>query len=154
MKKEKIKKHKLLLRHLTAEDYPQLAEMMDRVYDNLGGAWQKDQYISQVTRFPEGQIGIEDNGMLVAAAFSMIVDYAKFGDNHTHNQITGNGYLTHHTLEGDTLYGVDIFVHPSLEGCDWGGVYMMPVKKYVAILTCGASLPVAAYRAMPNMQTV
>ncbi|MDD2738537.1 MAG: hydrolase, partial [Methylomonas lenta] len=67
MKKEKIKKHKLLLRHLTAEDYPQLAEMMDRVYDNLGGAWQKDQYISQVTRFPEGQIGIEDNGMLVAA---------------------------------------------------------------------------------------
>ncbi|OAI15936.1 hydrolase [Methylomonas lenta] len=120
MKKEKIKKHKLLLRHLTAEDYPQLAEMMDRVYDNLGGAWQKDQYISQVTRFPEGQIGIEDNGMLVAAAFSMIVDYAKFGDNHTYNQITGNGYLTHHTLEGDTLYGVDIFVHPKSRGLRLG----------------------------------
>ncbi len=129
MKKEKIKKHKLLLRHLTAEDYPQLAEMMDRVYDNLGGAWQKDQYISQVTRFPEGQIGIEDNGMLVAAAFSMIVDYAKFGDNHTYNQITGNGYLTHHTLEGDTLYGVDIFVHPKSRGLRLGRRLYDPRKE-------------------------
>ncbi|MGR8931437.1 MAG: GNAT family N-acetyltransferase [Gammaproteobacteria bacterium] len=120
MKKEKIKKHKLLLRHLTLEDYRQLAELMDRVYDNLGGAWKKEQYVSQVTRFPEGQIGIEDNGILVAAAFSMIVDYAQFGDNHTYTQITGNGYLTHHTLEGDTLYGVDIFVHPKSRGLRLG----------------------------------
>lgn len=120
MAKEKSKKHKLLLRHLTLEDYPQLADMMDGVYNNLGGAWTEDQYVAQLTRFPEGQIGIEDNGMLVAAAFSMIVDYAKFGDKHTYNQITGNGYLTHHTLEGDTLYGVDIFVHPKSRGLRLG----------------------------------
>ena len=83
MKKTKNKKHKLLLRHLTLDDYPQVAELMDQVYGNLGGAWKKDQYISQVNRFPEGQIGIEDNGVLVAASFSMIVDYNQFGDNHT-----------------------------------------------------------------------
>ncbi|MGY6275435.1 GNAT family N-acetyltransferase [Methylomonas sp. MgM2] len=120
MKQDNVKKHKLLLRHLTLADYPQIADLMDKVYDNLGGAWKKDQYISQVSRFPEGQIGIEDNGVLVAAALSMIVDYNQFGDNHTYVQITGNGYLTHHTLDGDTLYGVDIFVHPKSRGLRLG----------------------------------
>lgn len=120
MKKTKAKKHKLLLRHLTPADYPQVAELMNQVYDNLGGAWKQEQYLSQVGRFPEGQIGIEDNGVLVAAAFSMIVDYGRFGDNHTYAQITGDGYLTHHTPDGDTLYGVDIFVHPKSRGLRLG----------------------------------
>lgn len=120
MKNAKNIKHKLMLRHLTPEDYPQIAEMMDQVYGNLGGAWKNEQYTSQITRFSEGQIGIEDNGVLVAAGFSMIVDYKKFGDNHTYAQITDNGFLTHHTLNGDTLYGVDIFVHPKYRGLRLG----------------------------------
>lgn len=120
MKRPRLEKHKLLLRHLTLEDYPQIADLMDRVYGNLGGAWNREQYLSQVGRFPQGQIGIEDNGKLVAAGFSMIVDYNQFGDNHTYTQITDHGYLTHHTLTGDTLYGVDIFVHPQYRGLRLG----------------------------------
>ncbi|MGR8934682.1 MAG: GNAT family N-acetyltransferase [Gammaproteobacteria bacterium] len=120
MKKGKIKKHKLTLRHLTFEDYAQIAVLMDQVYGNLGGAWKKEQYEAQLGRFSQGQIGIEDNGLLVAAAFSMIVDYGRFGDTHTYAQITGDGYLTHHTAEGDTLYGVDIFVHPKYRGLRLG----------------------------------
>jgi predicted amidohydrolase/GNAT superfamily N-acetyltransferase len=120
MKKTKIKKHKLLLRHLTLDDYEQIAALMDHVYGNLGGAWKKDQYEAQISRFAQGQIGIEDNGVLVAAALSMIVDYARFGDAHTYTQITGGGYLTHHTDKGDTLYGVDIFVHPKYRGLRLG----------------------------------
>lgn len=120
MKKIKVKKHKLLLRHLTLEDYPQVADLMDQVYGNLGGAWKQEQYASQINRFQEGQIGIEDNGLLIAAGFSMIVEYERFGDNHTYAQITGEGYLTHHTMIGDTLYGVDIFVHPKYRGLRLG----------------------------------
>jgi predicted amidohydrolase/GNAT superfamily N-acetyltransferase len=120
MNRIKNKKHKLLLRHLTLEDYPQLAELMDQVYGNLGGAWSKEQYTSQIDKFAEGQIGIEYDGLLVAAGFSMIVDYQQFGDNHTYAQITDNGYLTHHTNAGDTLYGVDIFVHPKFRGLRLG----------------------------------
>ena len=116
MKKIKPKKHKLLLRHLTLEDYDNLAVLMEHVYDNLGGAWKKDQYVSQITRFQQGQIVIEDNGVLVAAALSMVVDYSRFGDGHTYAQITGDGYLTNHDPNGDTLYGVDIFVHPKYRG--------------------------------------
>jgi len=120
MKKVKIEKHKLLLRHLTLADYSNIAILMEHVYGNLGGAWKQDQYASQVSRFPQGQIAIEDNGKLVAAALSMIVDYNKFGDSHTYAQITGDGYLTHHDPHGDTLYGVDIFVHPSYRGLRLG----------------------------------
>ena len=116
MNKVKIQKHKLLLRHLSLDDYDNIAVLMEHVYGNLGGAWKQDQYASQVTRFPEGQILIEDNGQLVAAALSMVVDYARFGDVHTYAQITGDGYLTHHDPMGDTLYGVDIFVHPNYRG--------------------------------------
>jgi hypothetical protein len=55
MKKVKIKKHKLLLRHLTLEDYDNIAVLMEHVYGNLGGAWKQDQYASQVTRFLKGR---------------------------------------------------------------------------------------------------
>jgi predicted amidohydrolase/GNAT superfamily N-acetyltransferase len=120
MKRNKPQKHKLLLRHLTAEDYDNVAALMEQVYGNLGGALKKDQYLSQITRFNEGQIVIEDNKVIVATAFSMIVDYARFGDTHTYAQITDDGYLTHHNPAGDTLYGVDIFVHPKYRGLRLG----------------------------------
>ncbi len=119
-KSNKPKKHKLLLRNLILEDYENLAVLMEHVYDNLGGAWKKEQYISQITHFPEGQIVIEDNGVLIAAALSMVVDYSRFGDVHTYAEITGGGYLTNHDPEGDTLYGVDIFVHPKYRGLRLG----------------------------------
>ncbi len=120
MKTPKHQKHKLSLRNLTAEDYDNIAVLMEHVYDNLGGAWKKEQYLSQISRFQEGQIVIEDNGVMVAAALSMIVDYNRFGDNHTYSQITGDGYLTNHDPAGDTLYGVDIFVHPKYRGLRLG----------------------------------
>ncbi len=106
------KGHKLLLRNTRLGDYADIQHIMDKVYSRLGGAWTYDQFKAQIDRFPEGQICIEDNGKVIAAAIALIVDYDRFGDQHTYAAITGNGYLTPHTTEGDTLYGVDIFVHP------------------------------------------
>ena len=114
------RQHNLSLRTLTPVDYPDLAEIMDRVYPSLGGAWAEKQFAAQVTRFPEGQLCIEDHGRVVAAAISLIVDYRRFGDRHTYRQITGNGFLTTHDPHGDTLYGVDIFVHPDYRGMRLG----------------------------------
>lgn len=103
--------HHLVLRLLKSEDYPDLKEIMDLIYPRLG-AWEKKAFEAQLNRFAEGQICIEDNGKVTAAAISVIIDYNKFGDKHTYKDITGNGYLTTHNKKGDTLYGVDIFVHP------------------------------------------
>jgi hypothetical protein len=106
--------HRLKLRCLEASDYDAIREIMDAVYDRSGGAWTRKQFASMLDRFPEGQFCIEDNGRVVAAALSLIVDYKRYGDFHTHEQITGNGYFTTHDPHGDSLYGVDVFVHPRL----------------------------------------
>lgn len=103
---------KLDLRNLTAEDFDDIANIMDRVYPNMGGTWPRRYYLSMLKVFPEGQICIEDNGKVVAAAFSVRVDYDKFGKQHTYDEITGNAYLKTHDPNGDVLYGVDIFTDP------------------------------------------
>ncbi len=104
--------HRLTLRNLRLSDYEDIRHIMDIVYPTMQGAWTREQFTSQFARFAEGQICIEDNGRVVAAAMSLIVDYARYGDRHTYEQITGNGYLTTHDPSGDTLYGMDLFVHP------------------------------------------
>lgn len=113
-------KHLLELRHLTLNDYQQIKALMNIVYENDGGAFSQRNFHSQINTFPEGQICIEDKGAIVAAAFSVIVDYDKFGDKHTYEEITGNAYITTHDPIGDVLYGVDFFVHPDYRGLRLG----------------------------------
>jgi predicted amidohydrolase/ribosomal protein S18 acetylase RimI-like enzyme len=103
--------HRLHLRNLRLDDYDDVRHVTDLIYPNMP-PWTREQFSSQVTRFPEGQICIEDNGKVVGAAMSLIVNYARYGDRHTYEQITGNGYITTHDPDGDTLYGMELFVHP------------------------------------------
>ncbi len=112
--------HLLELRHLTLDDYPDIKDLMDKVYAQVGGAWKPKEYKAQLNIFPEGQICIEDKGKVVAAAFSVIVDYDKFGDKHTYDEITGDAYLSTHDPKGDVLYGVDVFVSPDYRGMRLG----------------------------------
>ena len=112
--------HKLNLRHLALDDYDDIKEIMDMVYLQLGGAWPIKKFRAQLTVFPDGQICIEDHGKVVAAALAVVVDYDKFGDRHTYDEITGDAYLTTHDPKGDVLYGVDVFVHPEYQGMRLG----------------------------------
>lgn len=104
--------HRLELRNLHMDDFERIKEIMDKVYPTMGGGWPKNKFRAMLMAFPEGQICLEDNGRAVAAAFAVIVDYDKFGDEHTYDEITGNAYLTTHDPNGDVLYGVDVFVDP------------------------------------------
>lgn len=104
--------HKLVLRTLRRSDYKAVRDIMDQVYSNMEGAWEQDEYNNLLKKFPEGQICIEDNGRVVAAALAIIVQYSDFGDRHTYVKITGNGKFNTHNADGDTLYGVDVFVDP------------------------------------------
>lgn len=110
---------KLILRNLRREDYADIKTIMDKVYPTLGG-WTKKEFYAQLKAFPEGQICIEDDSKVVAAAQSLIVNYGKFGDRHTYEEITGAGLLTTHDPEGDTLYGLDVFVDPEYRGLRLG----------------------------------
>lgn len=112
---------RLRLRNLRPEDHGALSRLMARAYTGLDDSrWSKDEYVAQLNRFPEGQLCIEDNGEVVAAALTLIVNYSRFGDRHTYDQITGNGYFTTHDPNGDVLYGVDVFVDPEYRGMRLG----------------------------------
>lgn len=112
--------HQLKLRQLEESDYGAVRDIMNRVYDHAGGAWTAKQFRAMLGRFADGQICIEDKGKVIAAALSLIVDYKQYGDFHTHKQITGDGYFTTHDPHGDSLYGVDVFVHPDYRGLRLG----------------------------------
>lgn len=102
----------LELRPLRLDDYEELTAVMDEVYPFLGGGLPRRKFHSMLKTFPEGQICIEDKGVPVAAAFAVIVDYDKFGDDHTYDEITGNAYITTHDPKGDVLYGIEVVVNP------------------------------------------
>ncbi|MFW6339500.1 MAG: hypothetical protein ACOC0Q_01385, partial [Wenzhouxiangella sp.] len=58
--------HRLVLRQTRLEDYEDIARIMDKVYPGgLEGAWTRAQFESQIQRFAEGQLCIEDNGPAV-----------------------------------------------------------------------------------------
>lgn len=112
--------HRLELRQLRQDDYADVRRIMDRVYPEKGMGIPERKFRDQLTTFPEGQICIEDHGTVVAAAFAAIVDYDKFGDHHTYDEITGDSSLTTHDPKGDVLYGVDVIVDPDYQGMRLG----------------------------------
>jgi predicted amidohydrolase/ribosomal protein S18 acetylase RimI-like enzyme len=111
------KEVKIELRNLVLEDYKQLKSSMQQAYSGLSQSYWKEESIEKLLNiFPDGQLCILVNDVVVGAALSLIIDYDKFGDNHTYSQITGNYTFNTHTDAGDILYGIDVFIHPDYRG--------------------------------------
>jgi predicted amidohydrolase/ribosomal protein S18 acetylase RimI-like enzyme len=104
--------HKLVLRHLTLDDFKDIRAIFENTYADMGGSWTKEQVAALLAVFPEGQICIEDKGHVIAVALSLIVKYSEWGDKHTYADITADGTFATHDPDGDTLYGVDVIVNP------------------------------------------
>lgn len=105
------------VRNLTLEDYQELKESMMEAYASLGGQYWKEEAIKKlINKFPDGQIVITLDGKVVGCALSLIVNYDKYGDKHNYRDITGNFSFETHTSKGDTLYGIEVFVHPNFRG--------------------------------------
>lgn len=105
------------IRELKLEDYKQLITTMEAAYKNWhGGLWAFSSIDALIKKFPEGQLVVCFNDKIVGCALSIIVDYGKFGDNHTYKDITGNYTFSTHTPKGDVLYGIEVFIHPEYRG--------------------------------------
>lgn len=70
--------------------------------------------------FPEGQFVVVLNENILGYAFSFIVNYDSFGDEHTFPQITGNLSFSTHDTQGDVLYGIYCDLHPELQNYHLG----------------------------------
>ncbi len=108
-------------RKLTLGDYENLSSSMLKAYDTMGGqVWSKSSIEKLLKIFPEGQLCIAVDEKVVACALSIIVNYDEYGDKHTYKLITGNYSFSTHDDNGDTLYGIEIFVHPEFRGLRLG----------------------------------
>ncbi len=106
---------KLVVRPQTLDDFDALIAMQVRCFPGMS-PWKREQIESQLRLFPEGQLCIEVEGRLVASSSSLIVDFAEHEDWHEWKEIADNGYITNHTPDGDTLYGIEIMVDPEFRG--------------------------------------
>jgi GNAT superfamily N-acetyltransferase len=105
------------MRNLEVQDYQELKKSMKSAYIDMDEDYWDANSIKKLIRiFPEGQICVTVNGVVVGCALAIIVDYQKFGDNHTYKQITGDSTFKTHNDKGDVLYGIDIFIHPNYRG--------------------------------------
>lgn len=112
--------HKLEIRNLRLSDYENIRDIMKDAYAGMGGAWEKNEFETILTLFPEGQICIEDKGRVVAAALTLIIDYANLEIDHSYEDIVSNGSFKGHDPKGDYLYGIDLFVHQDYQGMRLG----------------------------------
>ncbi len=112
---------RVVLRQLDLEEYQEMRQAMVEAYAGSGTEpWDVEDIQRLIDKFPEGQLCIEVDNAVAAIALAIIVDYRKYGDNHTFEQITGNYTFSTHDPEGDILYGIEVFVHPQHRGMRLG----------------------------------
>lgn len=106
----------LNLRNLQIEDYPQLKALMDRVYNDIGGAWPEHTIQKLVQEFPDGQIVIEDDQTIIGVALSVQVNYDTFSNPHQYDDLIGAREIILNDDQGDAIYGLDVLIDPEYRG--------------------------------------
>ncbi len=102
--------------NLSMDHYAEIKQLMDMIYHDIGGAWEKETIAKLTQDFPEGQIGIFDNGQLAGMALTVQVDYEKFSNPHTYDDLIGHRNVILNKADGDALYGLDVLIHPDYRG--------------------------------------
>jgi len=106
---------KIKVRPLEVADHDAVVALQRVCFPGMS-TWTREQFESQLQIFPEGQIGIQYEGRLVASCSSVIVDFSLYTAWHNWREIADAGYIRNHDPEGDTLYGIEIMVHPAVRG--------------------------------------
>ncbi|MGE0485557.1 MAG: GNAT family N-acetyltransferase [Gammaproteobacteria bacterium] len=106
----------ITLRNLRHDDHEELERLENVVYPDLGGAWPRRTIEGLLEHFPEGQICIEDQGRIVAAALTVRVDYNRFSSPHRYRDLVSADLIIHDDADGDALYGIDVMVDPEYRG--------------------------------------
>lgn len=112
---------KVELRNLQIEDYKQLKKSMIEAYPDMENAYWDEKHIKQLLEtFPEGQLVILADDVVVGSALSIVVPEKTAYKLHDYKGITGNYSFSTHTKKGEILYGIDVFVNPNYRGLRLG----------------------------------
>ncbi len=117
MDRKELKEYewKTILRPLETRDFDDLIAMQKLCFPGME-TWGKDQLQSQIDHFPDGQLVIEIDGKIAASSASLILNYHTNLEWHDWKKIADEGYIRNHAPKGDTLYGIEIMVHPDFRG--------------------------------------
>jgi len=106
---------KTIIRPLRLDDYDAMVEMQQACFQGMK-PWTRDQIESQIKIFPEGQLCVEIDGQLAATSSSLMLSYDADMAWFDWTKVADNGYIRNHDPKGDTLYGIEIMVHPEFRG--------------------------------------
>jgi predicted amidohydrolase/ribosomal protein S18 acetylase RimI-like enzyme len=105
----------VVVRQLCLADYEEVVALQAACFPGMD-TWTREQFRSQLAIFPEGQLGVECSGQLVASSSSLILDFELYKNWHNYDEITDNGFIRNHKADGKTLYGIEIMVDPEFRG--------------------------------------
>jgi len=109
------------LRNLKIEDYKELKKSMVESYPEMADSfWQEEQLEILLKKFPEGQLVIVVDGIVVGSALSILVTEDFAFKTKTYKDITGNYTFSTHNAEGEVIYGIDVFINPKYRGLRLG----------------------------------
>ena len=119
MKTRASRKPKLIERTAERHDFSEIIELSKICFPN-NEPWTYQMLDSQFKLFPDGMQVIEYEGKIVGSATSLIISWDEYDDDHSWKEICDNGFITNHDEEGDTLYGIEVMVHPEYQGLKIG----------------------------------
>jgi GNAT superfamily N-acetyltransferase len=106
---------RVVVRQLKLSDYDAVCELQLKCFPGMK-PWKQDQFESQISLFPEGQICIEMDGKIVASSSALVVDFDLYDEWQNWAVIADNGYIRNHDGTGNTMYGIEIMVDPDYRG--------------------------------------
>ena len=102
---------KIIIRNIRIEDIDAIIALGRVCFPNMD-PWKREQLLSHIRIFPEGQFCVEYEDKIVGSCSSLIVNFDEYDDQHTWDIITDNGYITNHDPNGLNLYGIEVMVDP------------------------------------------
>lgn len=139
----------ITIRNYTLDDIPQLIELQAACFPPPFPSelwWNEQQLTNHVTLFPEGAITIEINGHIAASMTGLLIHTDATTPHLSWADATDNGYIRNHDSNGNTLYIVDISVHPNYRKVGLGklmmeSMYHVVIHKDIERLLGGGRIP-------------
>lgn len=113
------------IRPALLRDVPRLVELNEAAYPDLvedGVVFDAAQLMAQQAVFPEGQIVVEQNELVIGAIATMITSAPAAAAPHSWSGITSYGTFAAHDRAGDVLYLADVYIDPAARGLGIGGM--------------------------------
>ena len=118
---------KVEVRCLRVSDYPAVLKLQKEVFKTIN-PWTRPQFLGQLRSFPEGQIGVEVEGELVANSSSLLISGHVASSVHDFDTITDEG-LSAITVKKVIICTVSILPSPrNIRDINWHVGFMRPAR--------------------------